>query len=210
MKEYHKIQTLLLRDPETNMKTLLPGEFAKPEFEYLFFCPWIITEKIDGTNIRVMYDGEKRWFGGRTDNAQIPARLVTKLEEMFPLERISASFPHCTSVTLYGEGFGAGIQKVGGNYMQDGCSFILFDVKVGDWWLGREDVEDVAAKLEIPVVPVLEITTLAEAVSLCSEGFNSSFGEFEAEGIVAKPRVELLNRKGERIVTKLKCRDFVR
>ena len=34
------------------------------------------------------------------------------------------------------------------------------------------------------------------------------WGEFQAEGIVARPRVTLFSRNGERIITKVKCRDF--
>jgi hypothetical protein len=35
METYHKIQTVYFRDPKNNMKTLLEGEWSKPEFEYL-------------------------------------------------------------------------------------------------------------------------------------------------------------------------------
>ncbi|MCP4215045.1 MAG: RNA ligase family protein, partial [bacterium] len=73
MKQYHKIQTVFKRDPENRHKTLLEGEFSIPEFEYLQDNDWIFTEKVDGTNIRVMFDGEKITFGGKTERAQIPA-----------------------------------------------------------------------------------------------------------------------------------------
>ena len=58
MKEYHKIQTAFLRNPEDNFKTLLCGEWALPEFKLLKDIEWIWTEKIDGTNIRIMFNGE--------------------------------------------------------------------------------------------------------------------------------------------------------
>ena len=35
MKEYHKIQTVFKRDPDTKFKTLLHGEYSLPEFEFL-------------------------------------------------------------------------------------------------------------------------------------------------------------------------------
>ncbi|GAG78633.1 unnamed protein product [marine sediment metagenome] len=35
MIEYHKIQTIYKRDPDTNYKTLLEGNFSTPELEYL-------------------------------------------------------------------------------------------------------------------------------------------------------------------------------
>jgi hypothetical protein len=39
-------------------------------------------------------------------------------------------------------------------------------------------------------------------------GFSSTWGDFNAEGIVARPICELKSRNGERIITKLKHRDF--
>jgi len=50
MNKYHKISTVFKRDPENNFKTLLFGEFATPELEYLQDNMWVFTEKVDGTN----------------------------------------------------------------------------------------------------------------------------------------------------------------
>jgi len=108
---------------------------------------------------------------------------------------------------LYGEGYGAKIQKNGGNYRQD-QDFILFDVRCGDWWLKRSDVEDVAEKLGIDVVPMIGQGTLFDAVNFAKQRFKSKWGDFEAEGIVARPAVELKTRGGQRLIAKIKCRDF--
>ena len=63
-------------------KKLIEGKFRNPVVEFLKDNQWNFTEKIDGTNIRVHWDGHKVMFGGRTDNAQIPTSLViTKLQE---------------------------------------------------------------------------------------------------------------------------------
>jgi hypothetical protein len=50
--------------------------------------------------------------------------------------------------------------------------------------------------------------TLTEAAELARVGFNSKWGDFMAEGIVARPEVELKTRAGHRIITKIKHRDF--
>lgn len=50
--------------------------------------------------------------------------------------------------------------------------------------------------------------TLSQGIELVKHGITSYFGDFEAEGLVLKPLVMLVNRKGERIVTKLKHKDF--
>jgi len=209
MSEYHKIQTVYLRDPETKFKTLLEGQYAQPEFEYLANNEWGWTEKVDGTNIRIFWNAENqdREFRGRTDNAMIPAFLFKRLEELFPIECLQAKFPD-GETTLYGEGFGAKIQKGGGRYKADGVDFALFDVKVGTWWLRREDVENVADDLSLPIVPYIGEGPLHEMVEFAREGFDSEWGNFTAEGIVARPNCELVGRNGERIITKIKHKDF--
>lgn len=206
MSEYHKIQSIFKRDPDNKFKTFLEGDYSLPEFEYLSDNDWVFTEKIDGTNIRIIYDGVSVVeFGGRTDRAQIPATLFTVLNNTFESDALHDVFDH--PVILYGEGFGAKIQKGGGNYRND-QGFVLFDIKIGDYWLKRGDCEEIAFKLNIPIVPIITTGSLSKAVELCRAGFNSNWGEFEAEGVVAKPSVELKTRSGDRIVTKVKCRDF--
>lgn len=209
MNEYHKIQTVFKRDPATKFKTLLEGEYSLPEFEYLANNEWVFTEKVDGTNIRVIWDADHRVvrYAGKTDKAQIYAPLVDRLRQQFDgrTHDLAEHFPE--GVCLYGEGYGARIQKGGGNYRDD-VDFVLFDVKVGDWWLLRPDVEDVAQKLGLVEVPIIGTGTLANMVSLVSAGFASQWGDFPAEGIVARPGVELRTRAGHRVITKLKQKDF--
>ena len=206
MREYHKIQTVFKRDMESKSKTLLLGQWTMPEFKYLAFNQWVFTEKVDGTNIRIMFNGDSVSFGGKTDNAQIPSKLVDRLRERFPDGSAFKSAFDSGDVCLYGEGYGAGIQK-GGTYRPD-QDFVLFDVKVGDWWLQRADVEDVARKLSIDVVPIIGEGNLHECIDTVRRGLKSTWGEFEAEGIVARPATELVSRGGERIITKIKHRDF--
>jgi hypothetical protein len=209
MKEYHKIQTVFLRNLESKRKEIIEGKWSLPEFELLQNLEWVWTEKIDGTNIRVLFDGTTVTFGGKTDNAQIPAKLVTHLRETFNVENMKAVFgEEPTQVCLYGEGFGAGIQS-GGNYRPD-QHFILFDVKVGSYWLERNNVEDVSNKLNIPIVPIVGTGTLLEAVAFAKTGYKSTIAQspYTAEGLIVKPKVELFNRKGERIVSKIKYKDF--
>lgn len=205
MKEYHKIETLLNRDAKFKV---IEMEWRLPEFEYLKNNEWIWTEKIDGTNIRVMWIPEVGLkFGGKTDNAQIPPFLLKRLQELFTDEKMTTVFPD-SSVCLYGEGFGAKIQKGGGNYISDGVDFILFDVKVDVWWLERENIEDIANRLGIRIVPIIGKGNLIDAVNMVKKGYYSNFGQFEAEGIVARTPITLISRKGERLLGKIKTKDF--
>lgn len=208
MNEYHKIQTIYKRDPATNHKTLLEGDYSIPAFDYLKDNTWVFTEKVDGTNIRVMIMPKGIVFGGKTDAAQIPATLVEKLRSIFgPQEaKLVELFPE--GACLYGEGYGPKIQS-GGNY---GASqeFVLFDVKIGEWWLERENVDEIASKLGLRVVPIIGEGNLKMMVEWARAGINSQWGAFKAEGIVARPKVGLTTRNGDRLITKIKTKDFVK
>lgn len=218
MTPYHKIDTCYKRDLATNHKTLVEGDWAQDAFGYLANNEWVFTEKVDGTNIRIMCGPQEGTtygikFGGKTDAAQIPATLVDRLRERFlsQEERIREILPE--GGCLYGEGYGAKIQKGGGNYRSD-QDFVLFDVRIGEFWLERSNVEDIANKLGLDVVPILQRGTLHQMVDMARTGFKSTWSSystiFMAEGIVARPAVELKTRSGSRIITKIKHKDFVR
>lgn len=207
MREYHKIEGLFKRDENT--KKLNFGEYRSLAVEYLANADWIFTEKIDGTNIRVHWDGHRVAFGGRTDKANIPAPLMICLEQMFGGETNEQIFEEHfgeKEVTLYGEGYGPKIQN-GGNYRSD-VSFILFDVQVGDVWLTRENVEAVARYFGVDVVPVIMTGTIQEAVDFVRTHPASTFGTAKMEGLVGRPAVELKTSAGNRVIVKIKVRDF--
>lgn len=219
MAEYQKIQTLFKRD-ERNI--IIPDQFTYPEFEVLKDLKWECTEKIDGTNIRIELessgnpeDGIIMSFKGRTDKAVIPEHLLTKLNWLFDREHlmevlnITDETQDC-NITLYGEGYGAKIQK-GVNYISNDVNFILFDVKIGKWWLDRESIKDIANKLGINVVPLMGYMTIPEAIEYVKKGFKSTIAEnkdYDAEGLVLKAPCGLLKRDGERLITKIKTVDF--
>lgn len=217
--EYHKIETLFDRDDKFVVDT---AKLRNPV--YGAFKSWHVTEKIHGTNIRVtlMEDG-KVVLGGRTDAAQIHADLIQYLYETFTPEKMQAAFwlPNekgeiqKVKAILYGEGYGAGIQS-GGCYRPD-KAFRLFDVLVADkFWLDWVNVEDVAQKLGIKTVPYLGDFTLEEIIDMVKKGVPSrvsvedSGQEHFAEGIVGRTVEPLFDRRGKRIILKLKTSDFGR
>ena len=220
---YQKINTLFKRDEK---KVIIPSQFTCEEFYELKDLKWECTEKIDGTNIHVdiEYSTERGlWFSfqGRTDNAVIPSHLLKKLHEIFTEDVIMSAFnqqfasvgeDETLRMSIYGEGYGMKIQKGGGNYIPNDVGFILFDVKVGQWWLGRENLEDIANKLNVPIVPLIGYMTLQEAIEFVSKGFNSIVSQTKnhgAEGLVLETKSGLLFRNGQRIITKIKTCDFV-
>lgn len=213
MLEYHKINSIYMRDPATKHKSFIEDEWAQPEFEYLANAEWEWTEKVDGTNMRVEWCDGQVSFGGRTENAQIPVPLMDRMYELFPPVKMAHQFenlPDFGCVTLFGEGYGEKIQKGGGNYKSDGCDFVLFDVNINGIFLRRETIEEVALQMKIDIVPIVGRGTLRHAVHLARSGFPSEWGDFQAEGLVMRPSCEILTNQGKRIICKVKCRDFLR
>ena len=206
MNEYHKIVTVFERDPNTKYKTIVDGAWACPEFAYLADNEWEWTEKVDGTNIRIMWDGEKVTFGGKTDNAQLPVGLLEWMYQKFYSGALARALNG--PAILYGEGYGPKIQS-GGKYRAD-MAVVLFDVHCAGMWLKREDIDDIARKLEVESVPTVGKGPLINAVDLVRQGMYSQWGKFDAEGLVMRPVVEMLDRRGQRIITKIKIKDFPR
>lgn len=207
MSEYHKIETLYERDEKTFR---LKPELILKNRVYGIIKTWHWTEKIDGTNIRVIWKDGKLTFGGKTDNAQIHADLIKWLYEHITAEAMAACFPDVMESVVYGEGCGAGIQKNGGMYSPV-KKFIVFDVLVGGkWWLSDENMRDVAKKLNLDAVPYLGEMTLEDATAKVRTGFKSlsSAAVHDAEGMVGRPIEPLFDKKGSRLIVKLKTKDF--
>ena len=210
--KYPKINTLWKRD-EDNRYCIMPGDFSCPEFANV--KKWHVTEKIDGTNIRIFWDGKTVRFGGRTLNAQIPTHLLSYLMDTFTAELMSEVFPNIEDenalVILYGEGYGVKIQKGGGAYRKD-VAFIMFDVKVGEWWLKREDVSEIANKLNIEEVPSIGLLSIEQIVGLVEAEFTSKVETADddkiSEGVVVRSHPLMLFRNGDPIMFKLKVEDF--
>ena len=208
MIEYNKIDTLYKRDMEGS-KRLLEGEFRNPAVEFLKDNIWQFTEKVDGTNIRVYWDGHKVQFGGRTERAQIPAHLVNYLNDTFGTSEAEQIFEEKfgeTEVILFGEGYGPKIQN-GGLYRPD-VSFILFDVLISGNYQYRESVEDIAKAFGIDIVPIIFEGTIQEGVDFVKTHPDSTMGTAKMEGLVGRPKVEMRDRCGKRVIVKIKWEDF--
>lgn len=177
-------------------------------------------------------------IAGKTDNAQIPPKLKKFMEENYPDEKVFAALglkkfipveewgehkwvtsdgitPSYDAIpeiyTIYGEGYGVGIQKAGGNYISNGVGFIVFDVKVNDIYLLTSARDEIATKLGAPIVPFIGYFTIDEAIDFVRKGFKSTIAEnkeFIAEGLVLRTDLGLRNRMGKRLIVKVKYEDF--
>lgn len=237
---YPKIETLFERGEDFKVDT---SQMRLPEFD----IPrrWLITEKVDGTNVRFFYspskdlgiDGEPLVTApvlsifGRTNKAQFTDEQKSYLEGLVTLEQMQNKFDGDSTVILYGELYGAGINS-GGWYRKEGLGFRLFDVQVGDWWLDWHNVDDIAETFGLQTVPTVpnpvtgahqwDIWSSWDGVltAMFSEepidGLNRSQvardeggdGLRRPEGIVARTTPLLFTRKGERLMWKLKFKDF--
>lgn len=209
MKEYHKIETVFEREVN-GTKKLIEGKFRNETVEFLKNNTWQFTEKIDGTNIRIHWDGHTISFGGRTDRAEIPKHLMDRLNEMFSNISTEELFEQMfgeKEVILFGEGYGTKIQKVGKLYRPD-VSFILFDVMVNGMYLARNNVESIATSLGVEIVPIVLEGTISDAIEFVKNRPNSTIGQAPMEGVVGRPKVEILDRCGNRLIVKVKVRDF--
>lgn len=208
MIQYHKIYSPFVRDEVTNK--LKKNEWSRPEFEYLKDKTWYGTEKVDGTNIRIMWTGKDVVIGGKTDNAQLHSDLVRNIQDKFctiTQRQIFAEKFGEKEVCFYGEGYGPGIQKGGGLYRED-KAFVLFDILIDGVWLNMGNVLGLAEAFGMDVVPTVIEGTLGELVSYIEGNPKSTYGDFVMEGIVARPSVVLLNNRHERLITKIKVCDF--
>lgn len=209
MREYHKIETVFNRDIDGSKK-LIVGSYRNETVEFLKDALWVFTEKVDGTNVRVHWDGHKVSFAGRTERAQLPSPLLEFLAIHFGSNKAEQVFEQIfgeREVILFGEGYGGKIQN-GGAYRPD-MSFILFDVLIGDNWQEREWVVKTATAFGVDVVPVVLEGTLDEGIRFVMEHPKSHIGETAyMEGVVGCPSRELRDRRGNRIIVKIKWEDF--
>ena len=205
---YHKIETLYKRDMEGSKK-LLEGEFRNPTVEFLKDNTWAFSEKIDGTSTLVFWDGHKVQFGGHTAKSQIPTPLLTYLTNTFGTSEAEQIFEEKfgeTEVILFGEGYGPKIQN-GGLYRSD-VSFILFDVLIAGNYQPRESIEDIAKAFNIDIVPIIFEGTIQEGVDFVKAHPDSTIGTAKMEGLVGRPKVEMRDRCGKRVIVKIKWEDF--
>lgn len=207
MKEFTKISNIFLMDTKGKITGL------QPLFRTLRKVTWEGTEKVDGTNVRIHWDGHSVEIGGRTDTSEIPTHLKEKLEERFLSKPMEYKFEEIfgeKDAILFGEGYGPKIQN-GGTYASE-PKFILFDVLVnGKFYLTRANVDDVAEKMELDKVPVVFYGTIDEAIECVAQHPMSTLGEHqhEMEGLVLQPvGIMLYDANGHPLKGKCKYRDI--
>lgn len=211
--KYPKISTIYERKDD-GTKLLDETKFSWPIFEYLARTEWIATEKLDGTNIGIVWDGYKVRFQGRTPDASFSAVQFEYLTEKFGSGENEELFEQHFGekpVVLYGELVGRGIQACGSYYCPDGYKFYLFDVYFPDTnvWANQEARKTFAEVFNVEFAPTVASGTLEDLVNCVKTVPKSYCGGLMAEGVVARPAIEIFDNRGRRVMTKIKVCDFV-
>jgi len=183
---------------------------------------WIKTEKVDGTNIRIILTkqtvvikreiliGSRKLILNTEDKGS--KQYMDCLKEV-NLNKIAEYFKDVDStVVIYGEGYGAGVQK-GGIYSKE-KNFRVFDIRIGEAYQNFEYVQKVCIDNQLNIVPIVgqaeEIGYLECLKSL--KNFNETLikeGDGgKPEGLVYKFEPVLLNKYKERLIFKVKFKDF--
>jgi hypothetical protein len=219
--KYNKIQNLFKRESEKpyNIK---PLTFGNEAIGFLLNANWIVQEKIDGTNVRIIWDGNRITFGGKNtlDPNNLPGRLRIHLEENYgtsEFENVIEQVFGDTPVTIYGEGYGHKIQQGAGYFpdSEDGENqFIGFDVMINGQYTSVSNAQDIFAKLDIPFVecapgtytiPELVLSSIVR-IRETEEGepvFVHDGTNHEIEGYVLRTDYPLYDHRGNRVITKV-------
>ena len=205
MHRYGKTPNVFVRGDDNK---LVLGKYSSATLKDLAGLDWTFTEKIDGTNIRLIISDEGIVdIRGRSDQAVLPPGLEDNIRAILPSAEELVK-RELTGFTFYGEGFGPGIQN-GGKYA-DQKSFRTFDILDRNGrWMNEADLYHLSKGLNLEQVPEVSWGPLWHGVQRVATGQKSAFGDFYAEGLIARPSGQpLLDRFGQRIQCKIKHVDL--
>ena len=206
---YHHIDAPTVQDDEygkqfKKRKLIVPdmgqGEaYRSPLLAYMAELPWVYARK---------WDGEQALWNGKSNNFQCSAEFTDFMNNTFIEEIFEEKFGRDKTVILFGEKMGPKTQGNELGLKED--TFVLFDINVNGTWLSGVSIVEIAGYFGVPSVyrfmPHGQAPTpLRELINKCARG---DFKDWE--GIVAKPLVECKDYKGNRVIVKIKNRDYLR
>lgn len=184
--------------------------YTKPWVESLRDVRFFASEKIDGICVGIVWDGDRISFVGHTEKSKLCQRYLNYLKDNFGTSEFESVIEEIfgdTPVTIFGEGISKDYNVHYG--FPDG-NFIMYDIQneKGTFY-NREAVRDIAQKLALQM-PYEEMMTLDEAIAFVKTRPMSRLNPtMKMEGLVLRAPVEMYTNSGERIICKLKVKDFV-
>lgn len=215
---YHHIDAPTVQDDEwgkehKQRKLVVPKEgqdeaYRSPLLAYLANVDWVYSRKIDGANLRVQWDGEEALWNGKSDKFVCGAELTEYMNNTFLEEIFEEKFGRDRRVLLFGEHMGPKVQ--GNELVLKKDEFILYDVNIDGTWLSSFDVIEVARYFNVRnIFSFMPHGMLADTLNNLIK--RVADGEFKDwEGIVARPAVEMRDQKGQRVIVKIKNKDYLR
>lgn len=170
----------------------------------LLFKEVYALEKIHGTSAHVaLKDGQLRFFSGgeKHENFIKLFNVDALLEAMLGLGR--------PEVVVFGEAYGGKQQGQSWRYGKN-LKFVVFDVKVGDYWLDVPNAQQVAERLGLEFVHYKRVSTDLAALDAERDApseqarRNGVEGDQPREGVVLRPIREFHDNSGHRIISKHK------
>lgn len=217
---YHHIEAPTIQDSEygrqfKKRKLIVPAKgqdeaYRSPLLAYLAESPWVYSRKVDGENIRIQWNGEQALWNGKSNAFQCGAEFTEYMNNTFLEEIFEEKFGRDKVVTLFGEKMGPKTQGKELKLTQD--KVILFDVNINGTWLSGEDVLEIARCFGGDTVfDYMERHSFGPAMNLREMIEACANGEFKDwEGIVATPLVEMRDQAGQRVIVKIKNKDYLR
>ena len=171
-----------------------------------------ICEKIKPLLVEMFPPECARFVPRQNDKRQNVYYELDTINETEPSEGYCAVELVEAPVYIYGELFGAKIQKGGGNY-SNGLRFSVFDVCQQGWWIPVEMLSKTCQKLGLDMVPYIGRMSILEAEEMVRNGFATKVDNvvnpnYEEEGIVARPVVPLKDTHSNRVIVKIKHKDY--
>lgn len=225
------------RRTDSSSKFVTEGEWSCPEFKLLKDIDWSWTFKCDGTNVSLQWRGDKMTLDsikGHTDKSLFNQRTKDYLEKTFCTPEAETIFEDLygeQNVNIILEFCSKDMNQNYGH--PDGFCYVL-DVQnadTGKFW-DREAVKTFAERFSLDYVREMLVGTIDEAVQwvkIATATWNSSnckvagettsrkgavckvenpYGPYLIEGLVGRPLCELHDANDNRIITKVKCKDF--
>lgn len=169
-------------------------------------------EKVHGTSAHIAWNAETkeiRFFSGGEKHD----KFVLLFDHAYLKTLFSQKFPD-KNITFFGEAYGGKQQGMSGTYGKELC-FIVFDVKINDSWLNTPNAESIVIDFGLEFVPYEKCSTSIEELDKQRDldsvvAVRRGIKEPKIrEGVVLRPLEEMIDSRGNRVITKHKRHEFM-
>lgn len=155
----------------------------------------VISEKVEGSNFSISFDGEKHWVNQRRHTIELVDGFEHTWWKMASEQNLTVLSKllyakYGEVATIYGEMTGPSIQ--GNIYKQISHKIFVFDIKIGDKFMDASDYMEFIKTHNVNVAPILYVGKLREfmgdkTIVQVSNGNSIIYPGTLREGIVIKP-----------------------